>query len=265
MNWRIPVTKKDFISGYFYYKLCDWNVCPRYNQNLSVLDINENDLVFLNLDYIEQFVNYLDNNLPINKFILVTQNSDRDFTQQMFNSIEKYVNKIYAINSLVSNEKLIKIPLGFNDHSTEILENEDFTFNNKEKLVYVNFKLHHHSDRPKCFEYFSNFNWVDIEDSIISTKDFYDKLRTFKYCISPRGTGIDTHRLYESLMYGVIPIVKKSTLDDLYSNFPIVLVDKWEDVTYEFLINNYDKNLSNYFSWLSKNPNWYKSENWIKK
>ena len=265
MNWKKPETEKGFISGYSYHKLCDWSLCPRYDQKFSPSDVQENDLVFLNLDHIEQFVNYLNSNKLKNKFILVTQNSDRDFTQHMFNSIERFVNKIFAINSTASSEKIIKIPIGFNDHSAEILEKEDITFIEKGNLVYVNFKIHHHRERIPCLNYFKQFEWVDVQNDIIPNKEFYNKLKTFKYCISPRGTGIDTHRLYESLIYGVIPITKTSELNELYSNFPLRVVDTWEDVSYDFLVDNYDKNLSNYFEWIEKNPNWYKSENWIKK
>ena len=103
-----------------------------------------------------------------------------------------------------------------------------------------------------------------IENDILPLKDFYNKLKTFKYCVSPRGTGIDTHRVYECLLYGVIPIVKKSTLDDLYENLPVLLVDKWEDVTYELLVNSYDENMSKYFEWKNNNTDWYTSKSWIK-
>ena len=129
----------------------------------------------------------------------------------------------------------------------------NFDFIEKQNLIYMNFKLHHHFDRPICFDYFKKFDWVDIENNILPLKDFYDKLKTFKYCVSPRGTGIDTHRVYECLLYGVIPIVKKSTLDDLYENLPVLLVDKWEDVTYELLVNSYDENMSKYFEWKNNN------------
>ena len=83
--------------------------------------------------------------------------------------------------------------------------------------------------------------------------------------MAPRGAGIDTHRLYESLLFGVIPIVKSSELDDLYQQFPIIIVDKWEDITYEFLIENYEENLKKYFEWFENNKDWFKSEYWIKK
>jgi hypothetical protein len=265
MSWKIPNTKKDFISGFFYYKICDWSFCPRYPQNLEIKEIKENDLIFINLDYFNHFLNILRSNRPKNKFILVTQNSDRDFTEPMLLAIKEYTSKILAINCTVSDEIINKIPLGFNDHSTEVLEKIEFDLSPKENLVYLNFKKHHHIDRPVCFDYFSKFDWITVENNFIDINTFYETLKTFKYCISPRGTGIDTHRIYESLLFGVIPVVKSSTLDDLYKNLPIVIVNDWTEVTEEFLVDNYDSNLQKYNQWLISNPNWYKSEYWIKK
>lgn len=271
MSWRQPNTIQDFISGYFYYKICKWNFCPRYQQNFNLDLVQNDDFVFLNIDYFEQFLNFLISNNFDKKIVIVTQNSDRDFTQKMFDSIKRFTSKILAINCTVSDPLIKKIPLGFNDHSTEVIEREYWSgklFSGnlpaKDNLIYLNFKLHHHSDRPYCFDYFKNFDWVSVENGIIPITQFYGKLKSFKYCISPRGTGIDTHRTYESLLYGVIPIVKSSELDDLYSDFPIVLVNDWSDVTYEYLNDNYEENLNRYKIWYSKNPNWFQSSNWIK-
>lgn len=263
-SWVTPNIQNNFISGYGYHRVCTWSVCPRYKQRFNSIELLENDIVFLNLDYFELFVNYLITNVPKNKFILVTQNSDRDFNNDMFQYIDNFTTKIFAINCTFSNPKVSKIPLGFNDQSTEILDQEDFTFVEKSNLIYMNFKLHHHSDRLICFNHFINFDWVDVENGILSLKDFYDKLKTYKYCISPRGTGIDTHRIYECLLYGVIPVVTKSPLDDLYKDLPILLVDRWEDVNYEFLIDSYQNKISEYFIWKEKNPDWFKSKKWIK-
>lgn len=264
-QWSVPISlNTNFLSGYTYNKLCKWSVCPRYTQNFDINNLLENDLVFLNLDYYEIFFNYLSINNPKNKFILVTQNSDRDFTSQMFESIKGYTSKILAVNCTVSNDMIVKIPLGFNDQSTAFLDRKDFTFKDKNNLIYMNFKLHHHSDRPVCYDYFRKFDWVDIENGILPVDSFYDKLNTFKYCISPRGAGIDTHRIYESLLFGVIPIIKKSELDDLYRKFPVIIVNDWDEIDYDFLNDNYEYYLEKYFNWINNNKNWYKSEFWIK-
>jgi hypothetical protein len=53
--------------------------------------------------------------------------------------------------------------------------------------------------------------------------------------ISPRGNGLDTHRLWEALYLGSLPIVKTSSLDLLYQNLPVLIVQEWEQVTEELL------------------------------
>ena len=47
----------------------------------------------------------------------------------------------------------------------------------------------------------------------------------------PPGRGIDTHRLWEVLLLGAIPIVLSSSLDRLLADFPVVAVQDWGDAT----------------------------------
>ena len=267
MIWHVPQNLKlYFISGYTFYKKCKWSVCPRYKQVFIPEQVQPDDLVFLNLDYVEHFVNFISKNRPKSKFRILTHNSDRDFTYDLFLKLKDFCNKIYAINCTFQDEMVVKIPIGFNDQSTEFLDSQDFNFIEKKNLIYLNFRSGHHFSRRDCVDYFNQFDWVELTDekNYMPVNDFYEKLKTFKYCISPRGAGIDTHRLYESLMFGVIPIVKKSELDDLYINLPILLVDDWSDITKEFLEKNYEKNLSEYFDWKKNNQNWYLPDYWIK-
>jgi hypothetical protein len=55
--------------------------------------------------------------------------------------------------------------------------------------------------------------------------------------VCPPGNGEDTHRLWETLYVGSIPIVKKSINTLFYSDLPICYVDNWEQLAdYNFLI-----------------------------
>lgn len=256
------------ISGINYNNFCQWHVCPRYEQKFD-LNLNENDFVFLNLDIFEQFIGFITNNKPNKKFTLVTQNSDRNFTLDMYVRINPFINKVYAINATFQSEKLVKVPIGFNDTAINYIVNIERN-SIKDKLIYSNFKICHHKERENCFDYFSKFDWVDFYmDGMNNIKqlpfdEFYNLLKTYKYCISPRGAGIDTHRIYESIYFGVIPIVKKNELTDLYENLPILLVDDWSEITKDFLEENYEKLYSNLCDWVEKNPNWFKTEFWMK-
>jgi hypothetical protein len=47
----------------------------------------------------------------------------------------------------------------------------------------------------------------------------------------PAGRGIDSHRLWEALLLGTIPIVRRSSLDRLLVDLPVLVVDSWAEAT----------------------------------
>lgn len=75
----------------------------------------------------------------------------------------------------------------------------------------------------------------------------------FPFVISPHGGGFDCHRLWEALLLGCIPIVKKSMIDNLYERLPVLIVDEWSDITETVLINTIEefkkKHLNNEFAY----------------
>lgn len=72
----------------------------------------------------------------------------------------------------------------------------------------------------------------DIESYILD-------LRSHKFCLSPPGRGIDAHRTWEALMVGTIPICLSSSLDDLYRDLPVLIVNDYSCITEEFLMEQY--------------------------
>jgi hypothetical protein len=68
----------------------------------------------------------------------------------------------------------------------------------------------------------------------------YDKTLESRYALCPRGCGVDTHRFYECIYLGCIPIVIRThtVFDRLYhpdTGFPCLVVERWQDVTEELL------------------------------
>ncbi|CAF2515878.1 unnamed protein product [Rotaria sp. Silwood2] len=63
----------------------------------------------------------------------------------------------------------------------------------------------------------------------------YERNRHYPFWISPRGNGIDCHRTWEALYLDIIPIVWNSTLNSLYKNLPIVIINNHTDLTESFL------------------------------
>ena len=74
-----------------------------------------------------------------------------------------------------------------------------------------------------------NSNLIVLEEKL-KYLDYLNFLGRSKYSICPRGFGVDTHRVYESIVMGSIPIVLSSILDNLYSNIGCKILDSWEDI-----------------------------------
>jgi hypothetical protein len=55
--------------------------------------------------------------------------------------------------------------------------------------------------------------------------------RHFAFVACPHGDEWDSHRAWEALLLGSIPIVRSSALDPLYAGLPVVIVREWAEVT----------------------------------
>ena len=74
--------------------------------------------------------------------------------------------------------------------------------------------------------------------------DHYRHIKRHKYVASPRGNGIDTHRFWEALYLGAIPVVESSPLDPLYQSAGALVVDSWTHVTPTLLRDRYHEHKS---------------------
>jgi hypothetical protein len=63
----------------------------------------------------------------------------------------------------------------------------------------------------------------------------YKRNRQYPLWLSPPGNGIDCHRTWEALYLHIIPIVWHSTLDSLYENLPIIIINDLNEINEEFL------------------------------
>ncbi len=56
-------------------------------------------------------------------------------------------------------------------------------------------------------------------------------LRNFPFVICPEGNGVDTHRLWETLYMGGLPIILRNTyLNEIVDGLPIVVLENWNEL-----------------------------------
>ena len=57
---------------------------------------------------------------------------------------------------------------------------------------------------------------------------YLDNIYNHRFVLCPEGNGIDTHRLWECLYMGTIPIVKANKNVRFYEDLPILMVNEWK-------------------------------------
>lgn len=106
-------------------------------------------------------------------------------------------------------------------------------------LVYMNFVVATYpSERQRVWDRFSAAPWVTVGTPVSThagRETFLREIRNHSYVFCPRGNGIDTHRLWETLYMGSIPIVRRDLAHAGWEDLPILFVDSWDDVTDERL------------------------------
>ena len=73
--------------------------------------------------------------------------------------------------------------------------------------------------------------------------DYFEKLSDYKFFACPLGNGIQTPKICESILCETVPVVTNhiahKELRDIY-DLPLLIVDKWEDLTEELLNEAYE-------------------------
>ena len=81
-----------------------------------------------------------------------------------------------------------------------------------------------------------------IQTTTIDHQEYFSKLPTYKFVISPEGNGIDCHRHYEALLAGAIPIMEKNPkTEEKYKGCPILWTTDYSEITAEYLLAKYNE------------------------
>lgn len=70
-------------------------------------------------------------------------------------------------------------------------------------------------------------------------EDYLFDMGQYKFVLSPVGNGVDSHRTWEALMAGSIPIVESSVRDSMYEGLPVLIVKSWTDLSLQLLQSAY--------------------------
>jgi len=205
-------------------------------------DLRENDIIFTTHFFLKDLISKLSKVNKLKNIKLVTHWSDEPIDKKLFELKPSCISEWYGINVNHDDPNLIPIPLGIaGDFSTKNLLANDFTNfekkSSKEHLLYINFQKNtNNNERTNIAQIFDDKKWALLKEPNLSLNEYKDDLSKSTFVLCPHGNGFDTHRLWETLYAGSIPIVKKHLTFKTLENLPVLFVDDFNEVDYELLI-----------------------------
>ena len=232
----------------------------RTSKNIETFDFNTNKNIIVILTGYDNIIKYFFNNIikkVKSKILLILIESDIiNITKEYLDS-DKILH-CYTWNKMFEHHKLSCLPIGLN-HTRHLVSIKNNTSKNiNKKLVCFNCSLNTNSERiliKNTIEKNLNcdkLNYIEpiktiiinsytdgkIKVPITNTK-CYEDMSKYKFIISPKGAGIDCHRTWESIILGCIPIVKSSSINEIYKDLPILVIDDWSELNVELLEKKY--------------------------
>ena len=290
-----------YISSYGIMKSCNIYSSTTPISSIKVLkdyDFTkgfDNCCIYICTSALPEFVSKINN---INyKFILVSGDADETTPTDIFTNNEEFNKFIendkilhwYTQNCIGKHIKLSHIPIGLDYHTMSNNKNhqwgDSMTPKQQEELL-MNISKDAKPFWERINQCYSNFHFtitdskfgydrIDAMNNIPNDLIYYEpnkikrietwvNMSTFCFIISPHGNGLDCHRTWEALCLGCIPIVKTSSLDILFYDLPVLIVNEWSDITLE-LLNNTISNYKNKYVTKQFNYNKLLLKYWINK
>ena len=202
--------KKDNIN----YSKIEENIYIYSKKNFS---LKENDIVFCKTDNILELFSKLNSIKKLKNLKLIThQGAIPSIDEKLYSLKPDCISEWYSVNIKVNKANLHALPLGLGNKFSDVsLNSKDFkkfynSYENKiqENKIYSNFRINTNPIREQYLKHLKeNKNFVH-EESKLNKYAYLEKISNYKYVFSPRGLGIDTHRFWEILYAGSIPVAK---------------------------------------------------------
>jgi hypothetical protein len=194
----------------------------------SVNERVENDWWFCKADFLEYFFREL---APDSPFVLFSHNSDRRIGRRLARHLRRrQLLAWFAANVSVARPRLFAIPLGVANPiwphgDVDTLKAVQLESIPKTKLFDVAFNVEtNRRERLYCLKE------TRLEpDAPVGFREYLERLAGSYFCLAPRGNGIDTHRTWEALYVGTIPVVTRSVLTDQHPGLPMVVLGDWSE------------------------------------
>lgn len=198
--------------------------------------------VFVKTDFIDECLEAMQ--MRTTKCVLISHNSDFPITERLWIHKPEKIVYWYATNVRIKQDRLVPIPFG-----CENMKSPGYSGNmgiierilacrvrDWHNLAFINFNPRTNQDeREPILDLFSEQPWVTYMPYGVDFEQTMKATRQHKFVFAPAGNGGCTHRMWEAIYLGVIPIVKRNVHTEYFQDLPIVLVDNWGQINKEML------------------------------
>ena len=226
---NIGRTSEPFISGDFYASITDLVIEEIPLSNKAISKLKSARVLFVKSELLREFLLKYGNSISAE--IIICSNSDYDFMKPL--AFPKSVERVFLQNSFISDNKLIfTLPIGIENLRLSInglpeLMKSGMPWYERSKQVLVGPFSGTHPERIEFMKSIkkSKDSSVDILESRISPKNYAALMQKYRFVLCPRGNGVDTHRFWEALYRGAVPIVVKSKWSQGVRNLKLPFVE----------------------------------------
>lgn len=224
------VTHKQFIDLNIDNKYIVYKNEYLITYKLDYVDLRENNIIFTNTKYLNDLFYLLNKCSNLKNIKLITHQTDIPITKKKFSRKPYCVSKWFSINVDYLHENLIPIPLGLaNDYSPKNLLSKDIIYSpikDKKLQMYLNFNPNTNSKkRNKIYKNYQDSEIVYIDLPNESLKDYAMKLSKNAFILCPWGNGYDTHRFWETIYSGSVPITENHITYNTAKDLPVIFVN----------------------------------------
>jgi len=209
-------------------------------------------IVFCKIDNVFAFFEQI--RLTRKRVVLVTGEGDLACGKVHQEYLPENVWHWFATNVSNPHERVTALPLGLgpsvdpNTVSAKQINQIRTENSTRDKWLYVNFRPETNPQiRQPIFNHFKimggNEPWITFQNPAdsVSHEMYLHNLISHRFVLCPPGNGVDTHRMWETLAAGSIPVVLRSRVTDPFEKLRILFVDQYEEVTNNMLEDAWDK------------------------
>jgi len=245
----------DWIQGNKFQEMATFTYCPAnrhqddyygFPSTLQVDRLKDNDTIFTHPFYVSELFDII-RSLNV-RVIVITHNGDNRIDSDGVVSLDGRGNVIkvepyflpdnlimwYAQNVNTIDSRIESIPIGLENNIWQPHENkkEKMIVKLKEPRRYKNLVYMNHNiatnpaKREEPYKLLKDKEWVTCEmgSNGHGFDEYLDNIYNHKFVVCPEGNGVDTHRVWECLYMGSIPIVEDNiSAELLYSYFPCLI------------------------------------------